>query len=89
MSKRTTNVSEYQLTLKVTPQKSGGYVATCPEWSACYAQGETVEEAVLEATAVAQALIELYKEEDQKIPLKLVKQQAIKSPLAIPVIVSG
>ena len=41
-------------------------MVTCPTWSACYAQGETVDEAVLEITAVAQSMIEIYKEEGLK-----------------------
>ena len=66
MLKQTTKVLEYELPIKITSQKGGGFVVTCPTWSACYAQGETVEEAVLEATAVAQSLIEIYKEEGLK-----------------------
>lgn len=69
MLKQTKKVSEYELPIKLQPQKEGGYVVVCPKWSDCYAQGDTVDEAVLEITAVAQSLIELYKEEGLKIPL--------------------
>ena len=48
MLKQTTKVLEYELPIKITSQKGGGFVVTCPTWSACYAQGETVDEAVLE-----------------------------------------
>lgn len=64
-------------------------MVTCPIWSDCYAQGDTVDEAVLEITAVAQSLIELYKEEALKIPLKLQKEEPVKSPIKVPVIVSA
>lgn len=81
-----TKVSQYELPLKVEPQDGGGFVAKCPTWSDCYAQGETVDEAILEITAVAQSLIELYKEKNMKVPLKLQKQD-IANLLSIPIIV--
>ena len=56
-------VLEYELPIKIEPQKNGGFVAKSSIWSDCYAQGDTVDEAILEITAVAQSLIELYKEE--------------------------
>lgn len=82
-------VLEYQLPIKIEPQKRGGFVATSPKWSDCYAQGDTLEETILEITAVAQSLIELYKEEGKKIPLKSeTKKNAYKS-LDIPVLVTS
>lgn len=71
MLKKITRVSSYELPLKIEPQKGGGFVAVSTAWSDCYAQADTVDEAILEATAVAQSLIELYKEEDLRIPLNL------------------
>ncbi len=88
MIKQSTKVSEYKLPVKIEPQKEGGYVAVCPNWSACFAQGETVDEAILEITAVAQSLIELYKEEGMKIPLKIANKKSIDSNLNIPVLVT-
>lgn len=82
-----TKVSQYELPVKIEPQEEGGFVATCPVWQDCYAQGETIDETVLEITAVAQSLIELYREEEKKIPLKLQKQRDISDSLNIPVIV--
>ncbi len=70
MIKQTRKVSEYELPIKFEPQKEGGDVVTCSKWPDCYAQRDTVDEAVLEITAVAQSLIELYQEENLKIPLK-------------------
>lgn len=89
MLKQTKKVSEYELSIKIQPQKEGGYVVICPEWSACYAQGDTVDEAVLEITAVAQSLIELYKEEGLKIPLKKQREKGVANPLTVPVIVAA
>lgn len=87
--KQTKRISEYELPIKIEPQKLGGYVATCPIWSDCYAQGDTVDEAVLEIMAVAQSLIELYKEEGLKIPLKLQKEKGVLNQFNIPVIVAA
>lgn len=86
---KTQKVSEYQLPIKITPQKDGGFVAACTSWPDCYAQGDSVDEVVLEITAVAQSLIELYKEEGLKIPLKLQEEKGFSAPLNLPVIVSA
>lgn len=66
-------IAEYEFSIVIQEEKKGGYVATCPLWSDCYAQGETVEEAISEIAYVASSLIELYKEEKLHIPLKLKK----------------
>ncbi len=89
MLNQTTKVSSYELSLKIEPQKDGGFLAASTVWADCYAQGDSVDEAVLEATAVAQSLIELYKEEGLKIPLKLNKETINSSSITIPVIVSA
>ena len=89
MLNKTTKVQSFELSLKIEPQKSGGFVAKSTVWNDCYAQGDSVDEAILEATAVAQSLIELYKEEGLKIPLKLIKERIDSSPITIPVVVSA
>lgn len=82
--------SEYELPVKLEVQKDGSYVANSPVWSDCYAQGDTIDEAILEITAVAQSLIELYKEENLNIPLKLqVKKESSNNPFSVPVFVSS
>lgn len=89
MLKQTKKVLEYELPIKVEPQKEGGYVVTCPVWSDCYAQGDTLDEAVLEITGVAQSLIELYKEEGLRIPLKLQETKSAASAITVPIIVAA
>lgn len=86
--KKVTSIKEYQLEVEVKPEKTGGFVATCPQWSDCYAQGETVDEAVLEITAVAQGLIDLYTEKNINIPLKAATEKKLDNPLKLSVIVS-
>lgn len=88
MLKQKTLVFEYELPIKIEPQKMGGYLVKCPIWTDCYAQGDTIDEAILEITGVAQSLIELYKEEGLKIPLKLQKEKEVIKPLTVPIIVA-
>jgi predicted RNase H-like HicB family nuclease len=82
-------VFEYELSIKIEPQKKGGFVAKSPVWADCYAQGDTVDGAILEITAVAQSLIELYKEEGLKIPLKIQSSKNLTNELNLPIIVSS
>lgn len=90
MIKHTQEVSEYELPIKIESQKGGGFVVSSPAWKDCYAQGDTIDEAILEITGVAQSLIELYKEEDLEIPLKLHKSKKTQSSsLNLPIIVAA
>ena len=89
MLKHSEKVAEYELPINIEAQKEGGFVVTCPVWKDCYAQGDTIEEATLEITAVAQSLIELYKEEGLTIPLKPLKTKGLDNSLNLPVIVSA
>lgn len=71
-SQKTLSVAEYEL--PVTLRKEDGiFIAQCTQWDDCYAQGNTLEEAINEISYVASSLIELYNEEELKIPLKLKK----------------
>lgn len=79
-------VLEYQLPIKIEENKEGGFIAFSPVWSDCYAQGDSLDEAVNEVSAVAASLIELYKEESLKIPLK--KKISDKSTFSVPVLIS-
>lgn len=90
MVKTSQRVLQYDLPLDIKRDRSGGYIARCIVWSDCYAQGETIDEAVLEVTAVAQTLIELYKEERMVIPLKHGKDRSmIDQTFTVPVIVAA
>lgn len=89
MADKVNKVLEYELPIELEPQKEGGFVVRCPIWSDCYAQGETVDEAILEITAVAQSLIDVYKEEKLSVPLKLKQEKTLANVPAIPVIVAA
>lgn len=85
-------LSEFQLPITIQAEKKGGFTATSHLWRDCYAQGDTIEEVLQEATAVASSLIELYEEEGMNIPLK--KKEEKKHSLNdlhldIPIIVSN
>lgn len=80
-------VLEYELPIKISPQKEGGFVVSSPKWKECYAQGDTIDEAILEITGVAQSLIEIYKEEGLAIPLKL--QKKVNNLTSVPVVVAA
>jgi predicted RNase H-like HicB family nuclease len=91
MNKKTIDIQEYELPITIQEEKDGSFTALCPLWEDCYAQGETIEETISEISYVASSLIELYKEEDLKIPLKLKKTEKNESRgfnLNIPLIVS-
>ena len=80
-------VLEFNLPIHIQEDSSGGFVATSPVWSDCYAQGDTIDEVVNEITSVASSLIELYKEEGLKIPLKFSISK--KTTFNIPVLTSS
>lgn len=75
---RITIVNEYELPIAV--KREGNYfVASCSSWSDCYAQGYSLENAIDSITDVAKGLIEIYEQEDKKIPLKLKRQNKSNS----------
>jgi len=89
---KTLHIKEYKLPIIIHKEKEGGFSAKCSVWKDCYAQGETLEEVITEISYVASSLIELYKEEDMKIPLKLKKESSKKEndfEIDIPLIVSA
>jgi len=90
-TKKYLTLAEYSLPIEIQ-EENNGYVAKCPVWSDCFAQGDTIDEAINEISYVASSLIELYKEEGMKIPLKLKRIKENKSSffrLDFPLIVSA
>jgi len=91
MDNKKLHIQEYELPITIVEEKEGGFTASCSTWKDCYAQGETVEDVINEISYVASSLIELYKEEDKKIPLKLkntTEKESKSFSLNIPLIVS-
>jgi len=87
--KKTISVRQYQLPLSIS-RDGGGFMASCSQWSDCYAQGDTIDEVISEVQAVAASLIELYQEENRPIPLKLVKGMDVgyQFRLNVPLVIS-
>ena len=73
--KKSINIQEYELPIVIQADKEGGFTASCTIWDDCYAQGESIEEVINEISYVASSLIELYKEENINIPLKIKKTE--------------
>lgn len=69
---RNITISEYELPIIITKEESG-YSALCKKWSDCFAQADTLDEVIAEISQVAASLIELYKEENMHVPLRLIK----------------
>jgi predicted RNase H-like HicB family nuclease len=66
--KQTKTVKAFQLPIEIT-REGDHFIAHCPRWKDCYAQGKSIDEATTEIIAVASSLIELYQEEELSIPL--------------------
>lgn len=77
-------IDRYELPIQIRAEEAGGYFARCTNWDACYAQGDTVDEALNEITQVAQALLELYQEEGLEIPLKRLPRRREKFSFRVP-----
>lgn len=89
MQKKLT-IAEYEFPIEIN-QEDGIFLAKCTKWADCYAQGDTLEEAMNEISYVASSLIELYKEEGLIVPLKLKSVREERKPLMkfnFPLIVS-
>lgn len=71
--KKVTQVNQYELPVEVKKDRDY-FVASCPSWSDCYAQGHSLESAVDAVSEVAKELINIYDQENKKVPLKLKRQ---------------
>ena|SRR3989338_5198527 len=90
--KKHLTIDEYELLVTVEKDPSGGFISRCDTWDACYAQGDTLEEAINEISYVASSLIELYHEEHMTVPLKVKKtseQVHLPMKFTFPLIVSA
>lgn len=81
-------IAAYELPLRLERQETGGYVAFSPLWADCYAQGDTADEAIIEATAVAASLVELFREEGLPIPLRKRSEEKPPQKIRVPLYVS-
>ncbi len=69
---------EYSFTIILHPQpEDGGYSVTVPALPGCYAQGDTIEEAIARAKEAIQLHIEGLVEDGEPIPEESEHAQAI------------
>ncbi len=52
MKNKTVTLQEYELPIIIHEEETG-FLATCPVWQDCYAQGDTIEEVISEISNVA------------------------------------
>jgi predicted RNase H-like HicB family nuclease len=57
---------DYKVILE--PDESGGYVVTCPSFTGCYSQGDTIEEALENIKEAILLCIEELQAEGEKVP---------------------
>lgn len=74
--KQTALIKKFQLPIEIKKEEDF-FLARCPVWDDCYAQGESIDEATAEILAVASSLIEFYQEEGLKIPLKKTEEEKL------------
>lgn len=64
-------VKKYLLKVEVEPLAEGGYFAICPDLQGCYAQGDTIADAIENVEDVARIIIELCLEKGLSLPPEL------------------
>jgi antitoxin HicB len=58
----------YKLPLVMTPQPEGGYTVTSPVLPELVTEGDTLDEALVNARDALAAVIELYREQNRALP---------------------
>ncbi len=58
----------YKLPLVLDPQPEGGYTVTCPVLPELITEGDTVQEAILNANDALEAVIEAYQDLGRPLP---------------------
>ncbi len=58
----------YDYKVIIEPDDSGGYVVSCPSFSGCYSQGDTIEGAIANIREAILLCIEDIEEESEEIP---------------------
>ena len=76
---RRLNLKKYSLQVVIEQDEDGIFIAECPALHACYAQGDTYEEAIENVKDVIAMCIEELKEEKKKINLKYPEVIGVKN----------
>ena len=81
-------MSRVLIPVQIQALEEGGYLAVCDVIQGCHAEGETVAEALENLEDVAQALLEIQKEDGVPLPSELQEFKhgtMIKAQLVVPV----
>ncbi|MGH7452035.1 MAG: type II toxin-antitoxin system HicB family antitoxin [bacterium] len=71
----------YKLPLVLDPQPEGGYTVTCPILPELITEGDTIKEAIANASDALAALIETYEDLGRSLPTDL-QQMAMNAPIS-------
>jgi antitoxin HicB len=71
----------YKLPLVLEPQPEGGYTVTCPILPELITEGDTVKEAIANASDALAAIIEAYDDLGRPLP-SVLKQLAANAPIS-------
>jgi predicted RNase H-like HicB family nuclease len=70
MSRRNSSPKTYELQVVIELDEDGKYVAWCPALQACYTQGDTFEEAMVNIHDVVTMCLEELREEKKRVELR-------------------
>jgi antitoxin HicB len=71
----------YKLPLVLDPQPEGGYTVTCPILPELITEGDTIKEAIANASDALAAIIEAYEDLGRSLPAAL-QQMAVNAPIS-------
>jgi len=77
----------FKLPLVLEPQPEGGYTVTCPLLSELITEGDTVKEALANASDALTAILEAYQDLNRPLPPAL-RQTAPDAPLWLETVVA-
>lgn len=72
----------YKLPLVMAPQPEGGYTVTCPVLPELITEGDTLQEAIQNASDALAAIIEAFRDLGRPLP-SVLQPSAIEAPLWI------
>ena len=76
----------YKLPLVLEPQEDGGYVVTCPVLPELITEGDTVHQALLNASEALLAVIEAYEDLGRPLP-SILQPEPTNAPIWVETIV--
>ena len=72
-------MKRYRFPIEIQTLDEGGYLAICPIFQGCHAEGDTIAEAIENLEDVAKTLLELRRGDGLPIPDELIIEQDFSS----------